>query len=78
VHISKTRTGHSLATYFDRPVERVFGQHAVVTETLDFEQPSIDGKADFEQLQQIARLSADAEVESVIDGRLDTQGAVFL
>jgi hypothetical protein len=47
-----------------------------VTETLDL--PSIDRKADFEQLQQIARLSADAEVVSVIDGRLGTQGAVFL
>jgi hypothetical protein len=47
-----------------------------MTETLDL--PSIDRKADFEQLQQIARLSADAEVVSVIDGRLGTQGAVFL
>src|SRR5215813_6473577 len=73
--------GRSLATYFDRPVdslERVFGQHAVVTETLDFEQPSIGGKADFAQLRQIVQLSADAEVVSVVDGGLGTQGAVFL
>src|SRR5215813_2528723 len=73
--------GRSLATYFDRPVdslERVFGQHAVVTETLDFEQPSIGGKADFAQLRQIVQLSADAEVVSVVDGRLGTQGAAFL
>ena len=75
--ISKTQAGCSLATYFDRPVdslERIFGEYAVVTETLDFEQPSIGGKADFAKLRQIVQLSADAEVVSVVDGRYAGRG----
>ena len=79
--IGEAQARGALAARRDRAVdglEGVFGEHAVVAQTLDFEQPSIGRKADLAQLRQIVQTLADAEVVAVVDGGLGAQGPVFL
>jgi len=49
-----------------------------MAQTFDFEQPAIGRKADLAQLRQVVQALADAEVVAVVDGRLGTQGPIFL
>src|SRR6266481_729015 len=49
-----------------------------MAQPFDFEQPAIGRKADLAQLRQVVQALADAEVVAVVDGRLGTQGPIFL
>src|SRR3984893_16607776 len=79
--IGEAQAPGALAARRDRAVdglEGIFGEHAVVAQTLDVEQPSIGHKADLAQLRQIVQALADAEVIGVVDRSLGTQGPIFL
>jgi len=53
-------------------LEGVFGQHAVMTDALDFEQTPVGLEADVADLGQIVQALADAKVVGVVDGGLGT------
>ena len=59
-------------------LEGFFCQDAVVGDFLDLQQASIGLKADAPQHGQVVQSFADIEIVRVIDGRLGSQGAVFL
>ena len=56
--IGKSQTRSTLASGEDRAVdslEGVFGENAIVTDTLDLEQATVDRKADLAQFQEMIR-----------------------
>jgi len=67
--IGKAQAGGALAACRDWTVdglEGVFGEHAIVAQTFDFEEPAIGRKADLAQLGQIVQAFADAEVVALM------------
>src|SRR5882672_6059244 len=59
-------------------LERVFADRAVMADSLDAEEASIGGEADFPQGGKILELSADGEVAGVVDGGLGPECAALL
>src|ERR1700741_481052 len=79
--VGKTQAGRALAAGCHRSVDglqSIFAEDAVVAQPLDLDQPLIGRKSDRAQLCKIVQAFADAEVVSVVDGRLGPQGSVFL
>src|SRR6201987_805008 len=79
--IGKAQAGRALATGCHRSVDglqSIFTQDAVVAQPLDLDKPLIGRKSDRAQLCKIVQAYADAEVVSVVDGRLGPQGPAFL
>src|ERR1700739_2426493 len=79
--VGKTQAGGALAARRDRSgdgLQGIFAEDAVVAQPLALDQPLIGRKSDCAQLCKIVQAFADAEVVSVVDGRLCPQGATFL
>src|SRR6202008_3335377 len=79
--VGKTQAGRALAAGCHRSVDglpSIFTKDAVVAQPLDLDQALIGRKSDRAQLCKIVQAFADAEVVSVVDGRLGPQGPVFL
>ena len=79
--IGKAQTGGALPPCRYRAVdgmERIFGQHAIMAQALDFQQSAVGRKAYFAQLRQVVQPLADVEVVGVVDGRLGSQRPIFL
>src|SRR5246127_4610412 len=79
--VGKTQAGRALAAGCHRSVDglqSIFTKDAVVAQPLDLDQALIGRKSDRAQLCKIVQAFADAEVVSVVDGRLGPQGPAFL
>src|SRR6201988_2481114 len=79
--VGKTQAGRALAAGCHRSVDglqSIFAEDAIVAQPLDLDQPLIGRKSDRAQLCKIVQAFADAEVVSVVYGRLGPQGSVFL
>ena len=58
-------------------LEGVFGENAIVTDTLDVEQATVGRKADLPQFGKILQAFADSKIVGVVDRGLGTQRAIF-
>ena len=79
--VAEAQRGDALAGFDGRlleAVEGVLGQHAVVTDALDFEELAIDLVAEVAQVRQIVDRLRDVEVLRVVDGGLGAQARAAL
>src|SRR6201993_2277528 len=79
--VGKTQAGRALVAGCHRSVDglqSIFAEDAVVAQSLDLDEPLIGRKSDRAQLRKIVQAFSNAEVVSVVDGRLGPQGPVFL
>ena len=60
------------------PVERVLGQHALVTDAFDLEQFAIDLVTEVAQVGQIRHRLRDVEILRVVDRGLGAEGVLLL
>jgi hypothetical protein len=71
--IGKTQAGGALAAGYHRSVDGLqgaFAENAIVAQPFDFDEALIGRESDRAQLRKIMQAFADAEVVSVVDGRL--------
>src|SRR5262249_10178919 len=75
--IAEAEGGHALPVH-DRglleAIERVLGEHAVVTEALHFKQLAIDLLAEIAQMREVVEPLSDPEIPGVIDGHFGSYG----
>src|SRR6201981_3215520 len=79
--VGKTQAGRALVAGCHRSVDglqSIFAEDAVVAQSRDLDEPLIGRKSDRAQLRKIVQAFSNAEVVSVVDGRLGPQGPVFL
>ena len=58
-------------------LEGVFGENAIVTDTLDLEQATVGRKADLAQFRKILQAFTDGKIVGVVDRGLGTQRTIF-